>query len=169
MHLSGSNCSNLQVQAVLTAMTVIINESIWLIVLQPSLVVLRWLCDSPRTGCAWRTKICMVEQASNNKRDCYAWSLLLLVATMRSFAHMPLEISDRNKMVLWPGCEGRAEFSLHAKNVRSGRFVVKRKGCCQWRSQPRNWGGGKTFDFRRITLGILFGKTTLKAQNDYIF
>jgi len=20
---------------------------------------LRWLCDSPRTRCAWRTKICM--------------------------------------------------------------------------------------------------------------
>jgi len=35
-----------------------------------------------------------------------------------------------NKMVLWPGCEGRAEFSLHTKNVRSVRFVVKRRGCC---------------------------------------
>jgi len=29
---------------------------------------------------------------------------------------MPLGISDRNKMVLWPGCEGHAEFSLHTKN-----------------------------------------------------
>ena len=37
---------------------------------------------------------------------------------------------DRNKMVLWPGCEGRAEFSLHTKNVRSVWFVVKRRGCC---------------------------------------
>ena len=34
------------------------------------------------------------------------------------------------KMVLWPGCEGRAEISLHTKNVRSVRFVVKRRGCC---------------------------------------
>ena len=33
-------------------------------------------------------------------------------------------------MVLWPGCEGRAEFSLHTKNVRSMLFVVKRRGCC---------------------------------------
>ena len=58
------------------------------------------------------------------------WSLLLLAAAVRSFAHMPLRISDRNKMVLWPGCEGRAEFSLHTKNVRSVWFVVKRRGCC---------------------------------------
>ena len=58
------------------------------------------------------------------------WTLVLLAATVRSFAHMPLGISNRNKMVLWPGCEGRAEFSLHTKNVRSVRFVVKRSGCC---------------------------------------
>ena len=57
-------------------------------------------------------------------------TLLFLAATVRSFAHMPLGISNRNKMVLWPGCEGRAEFSLHTKNVRSVRFVVKRRGCC---------------------------------------
>ena len=44
---------------------------------------------------------------------------------MRSFAHMPLGISDRNKMVLGPECEGPAEFSLHTKNVRSVWFVVK--------------------------------------------
>ena len=49
---------------------------------------------------------------------------------VRSSAHMPLGISDRNKMVLWPGCEGRAEFSLHTKNVWSVWFVVKRRGCC---------------------------------------
>jgi len=39
--------------------------------------------------------ICLV-QASNNKRDCDARSLLLLAAMVRSFAHMPLGISDRN-------------------------------------------------------------------------
>ena len=49
---------------------------------------------------------------------------------VRSFTHMRLGISDRNKMVLWPGCGGRAEFSLHTKNVRSVWFVVKRRGCC---------------------------------------
>jgi len=58
------------------------------------------------------------------------WTLLLLAATVQSFAHMPLGISDRNKMVLWPGCEGRARVSLHTKNVRSVWFVVKRRGCC---------------------------------------
>ena len=41
---------------------------------------------------------------------------------------MPLGISDRIKLVLWPGCGGRAEFSLHTKNVRSVWFVVKRRG-----------------------------------------
>jgi len=37
-----------------------------------------------------------VARASNNERDCDAWSLLLLAATVRSYAHMPLGISDRN-------------------------------------------------------------------------
>ena len=69
-------------------------------------------------------------QASNSKRDCDTWSLLLLAATVRSFAHMLLGISDRNKMVRWPWCEGRAKFSLHTKNVQSVRFVVKRRECC---------------------------------------
>jgi len=58
------------------------------------------------------------------------WTLLLLAATVRSFAHMPLEISDRNKLVLWPGCGGCAVWSLHKKNVRSVQFVVKRSRCC---------------------------------------
>ena len=41
-------------------------------------------------------KYSCVARASNNMRDCDAWSLLLLVAAVRSFAHMPLGISDRN-------------------------------------------------------------------------
>jgi len=89
-------------------------------------VVLCWLCDSPRTGCAWRiTPLCMWREQA-----IIEWSLLLLAAMVRSSVHMPLGISDRNKMVLWPGCEGRAEFSLHTKNVWSVWFVVKRRGCC---------------------------------------
>ena len=90
-------------------------------VVAASPVVLRWMCASPRTGCAWRinTIICVARE-SNSKRDCdvealpiltcerlnvttsvrkerlRAWSLLLLAATVRSFAHMPLGISDRN-------------------------------------------------------------------------
>jgi len=58
------------------------------------------------------------------------WCLLLLVATVRSFARMPFGISDRCKTVLWPGCEGRARCSLHTKNVRLVWLVVKRRGCC---------------------------------------
>ena len=41
-----------------------------------------------------------------------------------------VRVSDRNKMVLWPGCEGRAELSLYAKNVLSVWFVAKRRRCC---------------------------------------
>jgi len=41
-------------------------------------------------------KYIRVVRASNNKRDCDTRSLLLLAATVQSFAHMPLGISDRN-------------------------------------------------------------------------
>jgi len=99
-------------------------------VLQP----LRWCCVDcvihHERVVREEQKCTCVAQASNNKKDCEAWSLLLLAAAVRSFAHMPLGISDRNKMVLWPGCGGRTEFSLHTKNVRSVWFVLKRRGCC---------------------------------------
>ena len=49
---------------------------------------------------------------------------------MQSFVHLPLGLSDHNKVVLWPRCESRAGFSLHTKNVWSLRFVVKRRECC---------------------------------------
>jgi len=80
--------------------------------------------------CVKNNTIMYVAQASNSKRDCDTWSLLLLAAAVRSFAHMPLRISDCNKMVLRPGCGGRAEFSLNTKNVWPVWFVVKRRGCC---------------------------------------
>jgi len=57
-------------------------------------------------------------------------SLLLLAATVWSFAHMLLGLSDCNKMVLWPWCVSRARSNLQKKNVRSVRFAVKRRGCC---------------------------------------
>jgi len=84
-----------------------------------------------------------------------AWSLFLLAATVRSFAHMPLGISDRNKMVLWPGCEGRAEFSLHIKNVRSVWFVVNRRGCCC------NLSGGVAFIVWFTTNGMCGKNNTI--------
>ena len=83
--------------------------------------MLHWLCDSPRMGCAWRItpyiyvartrnkrvivawKICRYQLVNDwtkwpahAKSDHGMWTLLLLAARVRSFAHMPLGISDRN-------------------------------------------------------------------------
>ena len=66
----------------------------------------------------------------NGQSDLIGWSLLLLATSVWSFAHLSLRLSDRNKMVLWPGCEGRANCRLHKKNVRLVRFIVKRRECC---------------------------------------
>jgi len=76
--------------------------------------------------CVKNSTIIYVARASNSKRDCdvealpiltcerlnvttsvreeklRAWCLLLLAATVRSFAHMPLAISDRNTVKNWP-------------------------------------------------------------------
>jgi len=38
----------------------------------------------------------IVRANSDDKSDLVRWSLLLLAVTVRSFAHMPLRISDRN-------------------------------------------------------------------------
>jgi len=46
--------------------------------------------------CVKNNTIVYVARASNGKRDCDAWFLLLLTAAVRSFAHMQLGISDRN-------------------------------------------------------------------------
>ena len=58
------------------------------------------------------------------------WSLLLLAATVWSLAYLVFGLSDRNKMVLWTGCGGRARCNFHRKELRSVWFVVKRRGCC---------------------------------------
>jgi len=72
---------------------------IW-VLLQP----LRWCCVDcvvyHERDVHEEQKYVCVEQASNNKRDCDAGSLLLFVATVRSFEHMPLMISDCNSVVL---------------------------------------------------------------------
>jgi len=73
-------------------------------------VALRWMCNSPRTVCALRTTYIYVARTSNNKRDCGAWSPLLLAATVWSFAHMPLgfpiakEVWLRIKPHIMTGC-----------------------------------------------------------------
>ena len=67
---------------------------------------------------------------TSNNRVIAIRDLLLLAVTVWSFAHNPLRLSDCNKMVLWPGCEGHGWCSLHKKNVRSVQSIVKRRGCC---------------------------------------
>ena len=105
--------------------------------------------------CVKNNTIIYAVRASNSKRDCEHDLYLLLAATVRSFAHMPLGISDRNKMVLWLGCEGRTEFSLHTKNVRSVWFVVKRRGCCC------NLSGGVTLIIWFTTNGMCVKDNTI--------
>ena len=105
--------------------------------------------------CVKNNTIIYVARANNSKSDCDARSLLLLAAAVRSFEHVPLGISDRNKMVLWPGCGGRAEFSLYTKNVRSVWFVVKRRGCCC------NLSGG-------VTLIVWFSTNGMCVKNNTI-
>jgi len=74
---------------------------------------------------------------------------------VRSFAHMPLGISDHNKMVLWPGCGGRAEFSLDTNNMQSVWFVVKRRECCC------NLSGGVALIVWFTTNGMCVKNTTI--------
>ena len=64
--------------------------------------------------------------------------------------------SNRNKMVLWPGYEGRARFSLHKKNMWSVRFVVKRRWCCC------NLSGG-------IALNVWFTTNGMCVKNNNIY
>ena len=79
------------------------------VLLQP----LRWRC----TDCVIhherdvREQQC-VARKSNNSVIAACELLLLLAATVRSFVHLPLGLSDRNQKVLWPGCGGRAMWNL---------------------------------------------------------
>jgi len=68
--------------------------------------------------------------------------------------------SDRNRMVLWPGCEGCAEFSLHTKNMRSVWFVVKRRGCCC------NLSGGVALIVGFTTKGICVKNNNIYAWRE---
>jgi len=44
--------------------------------------------------------------------------------------HLPLELSDQNKMVLCPGCKGHARCNLWRKNVQSVRFIINKREYC---------------------------------------
>jgi len=57
-------------------------------------------------------------------------SSLLLGATVGSFAHLLLGLSNYSKVVLSPGCEGGARCNLHKKNVQCVWFISRTKECC---------------------------------------
>ena len=65
-----------------------------------------------------------------DESDLVGWSLLVLAAAVVSFPHLPLELPDRNKMVLQPRCECHSRCNLHRNNARLTRFVAKKKGYC---------------------------------------
>ena len=76
----------------------------------------------------------------------------------------------------WKNCKSIKRFLLHERSlsfvlltqwILGPSTLIFRNRCNQWRSQPKNLGGAKMLGFRWIAL--LFGKTPLKAQNDYIF
>jgi len=103
------------------------SSPILLQVLQPFRLALCWMCDSPRTRCAWRTAPIYVwhEQATIE----WARRVIsnLLAATVWGVVHLPLVLSHRIKVVLWPGCENCARYNLNKKNMRSVQFVAKRR------------------------------------------
>jgi len=63
----------------------------------------------------------MWHEHDNRKSTMY--DLYCCLLPQCGFAHLSLGISNRNKVVLWPGCELRARYNLHKKNVRSVRFL----------------------------------------------
>ena len=118
------------------------------------------VCFTTNKMCVKNNTIIYVARASSSKTDCdvvalpiltcerlnmmtslceerlRAWSLLLLAATVRRFAHMPLGVSNRIKMVLWPGCGGRAEFRPSHKERAICVVRCKKEGMLL---QPLRW------------------------------
>jgi len=77
--------------------------------------------------CVKNNTITYVVRASNKKRDCDAWSLLLLTATVRSFAHMPLRISDcyttNNTVVMTQGAMCKTDCLSEVDSQTQGAFI----------------------------------------------
>jgi len=100
-------------------------------ILATSPVVLCWLFDSPRTGCAWRTTpYIYVARTSNNRvmMACELYYCLLprceALRTCRSgFPIATKWCCDQDVEVVQSS-------AFTQKNVRSVWFVVKRRGCC---------------------------------------
>ena len=128
---------------------------------------LQWCCVDCVIHHEWdvrkEQKYVCVERASNNKRDCDAWSLLLLAATVWSFAHMPLGIFDRiNSHLLFLHSRQCEIFAIIIYDRRWGR--IDRAWVCKggmWKKllrttglrQPIFWP--KNFKFCLCNLQIL--------------
>jgi len=104
-----------------------------------------WKVDTVATTPHWRCAECVfyhernvgeeqhliyVARTSNNRVTMTCELYCYLLPQCEPLRTCKLGFSDSNKMVLWPGYEGHAVWSLHKKNVLSMRFVVKRRGCC---------------------------------------
>jgi len=57
---------------------------------ETSRLTLRWMRDSPQTGCGRRINAYMSGVNKRQQSDLVRWSLLLLAATVRSFGHLSL-------------------------------------------------------------------------------
>jgi len=99
-----------------------------LVLLQP--LRLRWLCDSPRMGCAWRTNICVWREQAIIEWSHRVISIVACChgAKLCTYATRDFR-SQQNGAVTkkWRSCRVQPS---HKKNMRSVWFVVKRRGCC---------------------------------------
>ena len=90
-----------------------------------SWLALCWMCDSPPMRCVQRIPLIYMwcEQATLE----WSWHVISVVACCYSvnLSALAAQAFQSQKMVLWPGCEGRARCSLHKKNLWSVRFNAK--------------------------------------------
>jgi len=96
------------------------------------------MCDSPLTGCGWRTTPIIRGENKQKQSDLVGWTLLLLAATMRSFAHMPLGLfrSQQNGAVtrVWRSCRmkpSQKESTIGAVRCKKeGMLLQPLRWCC---------------------------------------
>ena len=88
-------------------------------VVATSSVVLRWLCDSPRTRCAWRQKYVCVERASNNKRDCDVVALLIWTCERLNVTTSVRKERLRRMISIVACCRGAKLCAHAARDIRS--------------------------------------------------
>ena len=97
-----------------------------------------------------------VAQTSNNRVIISCEPYCCLLPQCEALRICCLGFFDRNKMVLWPGCGGCVVWSFHKNNIRSVRFIGKRRGCCC------NLSGG-------IALNVWFTTNGICVKNNNIY